>query len=191
MNDQKAYPDLSHAIPTINSCLSHVRSILGYPSYDVVLALVDDPEIQELNRDYLGKDRPTDILSFPFDDEVMLAPGVLGPPEFADIEDYYSLGDMIISVPYVMRRINEDMMLEPDGTSTIEEEEERGVSGIMATMDTVEQRIQALIVHGMLHLVGYDHIDDGDYELMVTKEEEVWKELQLRLHNDSNEDKSN
>ena len=36
----------------------------------------------------------------------------------------------------------------------------------------------------MLHLVGYDHIEDADYDLMVNKEEEVIKELQKRLNED-------
>ena len=38
-----------------------------------------------------------------------------------------------------------------------------------------------LVVHGMLHLVGYDHIEDDEYELMVVREDEVLAELKKRL----------
>lgn len=198
MNEQTSLPSLSQSIPYFTDCVTHIRSILGYPHYDVVLVLVDDDEIQELNRDYLGLDRPTDILSFPFDQDVIVEPGVLGPPVF-DLPDYEALGDMMISVPYVMRRMQEDLLwLEeqpPKNTNDKDkdkdkdddddtQEEDRGVSALMATMDTVEQRIPALLVHGMCHLVGYDHIDDDDYDLMVTKEEQVWHDLQQRLKKD-------
>jgi len=44
-----------------------------------------------------------------------------------------------------------------------------------------EIRIHMLLVHGMLHLVGYDHIEDDDYELMVVREDEVMAELKSRL----------
>lgn len=183
MNEQSTYDEIESYIPHINRVLEHIRDILGYPNYEVVLALVDDPAIQELNNEFLGKNRPTDILSFPFDDDVIIEPGVLALPEL-DIPDCYCLGDMMISVPYVMRRAEEDMK-ELASVAEDQIEKERGISGIMSTMPTVEERISALLVHGMLHLVGYDHIEDDDYELMVAKEEEVWKELQGRLKVDN------
>lgn len=182
LDEQTSRPDFTSLIPHFSRCVEHVRDILGYPHYEVVLALVDDEEIRELNKEYLGKDAPTDILSFPFDDDVVLSPGVLGEPEF-DLDDYYNLGDMMISVPYVSRRAKEDMRDLADGT-LMDDEDDRGVSKIMSTMKTVEERIPALVVHGMLHLVGYDHIEDNDYEIMVSKEEEVWRELQKRLKSD-------
>lgn len=187
MNDSTAHPTLDNVIPQINSTVDHIRDILGYPNYSVVLALVDDSQIQEMNYEFLGKNRPTDILSFPFDGDVIEEPGILKKPEF-DIPEMYTLGDMMISVPYVMRRAEEDMKdLEEmkKSQSGLIDDEDRGISGIMATMPTVEERIPALLVHGMLHLVGYDHIEDDDYELMVKKEEEVWQELQHRMKTDN------
>ena len=179
LDEQKTHPTLHESIPHINRVLEHIRNIIGYPTYEIVLVLVDNPEIQELNLEYLGNDRPTDILSFPFDDDVIVEPGVLCDPIF-DIEDFYSLGDIYISIPYVMKRAEDDMKNIEDE----EEDTERGISGIMATMETVEERIPALLIHGMLHLVGYDHIEDKDYYFMVEKEEEVWKELNRRLEED-------
>ena len=55
------------------------------------------------------------------------------------------------------------------------------VLGAMANIYDAEKRIHLLLVHGMLHLVGYDHIEDDDYEVMVAKEEEVLKLLESEL----------
>ena len=60
-----------------------------------------------------------------------------------------------------------------------EDDDDRGVSAAMSTVFDPEQRLHMLLVHGMLHLVGYDHIEDDDYELMATREEEIMKELDL------------
>lgn len=189
-NEQTTIPDLD--IAKIEKTVSTIREIIGYPTYDVSLILTEDEEMQETNLETRGIDRPTDILSFQFQDE-LIEPGVLADPDF-DIPEYYNLGDMMIDVPYVIRRCEEDRAFN-EGTEPIEEleselyddvdyvgDDDRGVSGVMSTIYSPEDRIQLLLVHGMLHLVGYDHIEDDDYELMVTKEEEVIKELQARLN---------
>jgi hypothetical protein len=71
---------------------------------------------------------------------------------------------MVVDIPYVMRRCKEDADEED------EEDDELSVSGAMATVYDPEQRIHVLLVHGMLHLVGHDHEEDDEYELMVTEE---------------------
>ena len=65
----------------------------------------------------------------------------------------------------------------------VEEYDDRGVAPQMQYIYDPEIRIHMLLVHGMLHLVGYDHIEDDDYELMVVKEDEVLAELRRRLGN--------
>ena len=103
-------------------------------------------------------------------------------PEF-DIPDYYTLGDMMVCVPYVIRRCQEDAedynsIDDGDGDDVSSlEEEDRGVSGAMAPINDPETRIRMLLVHGMLHLVGYDHEEDDEYLEMVEREEEILKEL--------------
>ena len=57
----------------------------------------------------------------------------------------------------------------------------RGVAHAMQYIYNPEIKIHMLLVHGMLHLVGYDHIEDDDYELMVVREDEVMAELKSRL----------
>ncbi len=59
------------------------------------LLLTDDAHIHRLNHDYLGQDKPTDVLSFPTGDPM---------PGMEDTHDY--LGDIIISVPYAQRQAN-------------------------------------------------------------------------------------
>jgi hypothetical protein len=65
-----------------------------------------------------------------------------------------------------------------------DEWDDRGVAPALLTTYDPEIRIHMLIVHGMLHLIGYDHIEDDDYELMVVKEDEVLAELRRRLGDD-------
>ena len=168
--------------------ISRIRSILGYDTHSIQLILCDDEYMRERNLETRGIDEPTDILSFPFLDA--RKPGVLKKPQF-DVPDLYNLGDCIVDVPYVIQRCQEDRDYYEGGASREKEdggnvdessdeeydEDERGVSGAMARVYDPEKRIHMLMVHGMLHLVGYDHIDDDDYELMVVREEEILKEL--------------
>jgi hypothetical protein len=92
-------------------------------------------------------------------------------------------GDLVVDIPYVIRACEEDQRALEEGASTSdsEEEEERGVSGAMARIFDPETRVNMLLVHGMLHLVGYDHEEDDEYEVMVTREEEILRELNMPL----------
>lgn len=180
-NDQEALDDIDE--DALRTTVERISKILGYETYDVTLLLVDDEEMRETNHESRGIDAPTDILSFPFHNCVENQAGVLEEPEF-DIPDYYTLGDMVVCVPYVIRRCKEDLEwnkeLEAnndDDDSDLVEDDDRGVSGAMAQVEDPEKRIRMLLVHGMLHLVGYDHIDDDDYIEMVQREEELLREL--------------
>lgn len=149
---------------------SNIRKLLGYESYGLTLTLVADEEMQDANSNSRGVDKPTDILSFQMHECV--TPGVLKKPQF-DIPDLYHLGDILVDVPYVIRQRDEDMEWE------YEEDDDRGVSAAMVNVGSVETRIHMLLVHGMLHLVGYDHIEDEDFQLMADKEEELLEKLGL------------
>jgi len=82
---------------------------------ELSLLLVSDGEMRALNRRWLGRDRPTDVLSFPQDDR-----------------DHGILGDVVISVDTARRQAAEQ------GT-------------------TVGRETDRLLIHGLLHLLGYDH----------------------------------
>lgn len=89
---------------------------------EVGVVLVDDAEIRELNRKYLGIDEPTDVLAFDLDDE--------------DIQ-----GDIIISMETAARQAK--------------------LCG-----HSLDREIGLLVVHGLLHLRGYDHEDERGREAM-------------------------
>ena len=114
---------------------------------EVDITIVDNDEIHQLNRDYRGIDRPTDVLSFALDegDE---------EPEVEDGEAEHLLGDVIISAP-----------------RAVEQGEEFGHG--------LNREMTYLAVHGMLHLLGYDHMEEADKQVMRAREEQVLRELDL------------
>eukprot|EP00571_Detonula_confervacea_P001137 CAMPEP_0172316140 /NCGR_PEP_ID=MMETSP1058-20130122/27438_1 /TAXON_ID=83371 /ORGANISM="Detonula confervacea, Strain CCMP 353" /LENGTH=337 /DNA_ID=CAMNT_0013030395 /DNA_START=122 /DNA_END=1135 /DNA_ORIENTATION=+ len=215
-------------LTALQRTIETTRDIIGYPTYDVSVTLVDESYMQEINLETRDMDKSTDVLSFCFD-ENFVEPGVLGEVEF-DIADYYNLGDMLLDVEYVKKRCEEDRkrhaeekegkegggtkndgMIEGEVISEqivdssgndqhddeeddeyeyeyieveVDEYDDRGVAPAMQYVYDPEIRIHMLIVHGMLHLVGYDHIEDDDYELMVVREDEVLAELRKRLGDD-------
>lgn len=117
---------------------------------EVVVTLVDNERIQELNRDYRGIDRATDVLSFAMnesgEDELEII--------FEDDEAPNMLGDIIISVP-----------------KALEQADEYG--------HTLEREMGFLSIHGFLHLLGYDHQDEEQEKEMFGRQEEILAHVQL------------
>lgn len=107
---------------------------------EVSVSFVGDEEIRDLNRDYRGVDKSTDVLSFPMDDEFII--------------DNRILGDVIINTRRVM-----------------EQAEELGHSH--------ERELSYLTVHSILHLLGYDHIEDEEKKEMREREKLSMKELEI------------
>ena len=108
------------------------RTEFGEP--ELTIRLVAEEESQELNHEYRGKDKPTNVLSFPFE----------APPE-VPIE---LLGDLIICAQVVQ-----------------DESIEQG--------KTAEAHWSHMVVHGCLHLLGYDHIKDDEAEIMEDLERQI------------------
>lgn len=107
---------------------------------EVSLTLVDDEQIHELNRDYRGVDRPTDVISFALEegDE----PAIIGGP--AEM----LLGEIVISMETAMRQAAE-------------------------YGHSLEREVAFLALHGMLHLLGYDHMTQEDEKRMFDKQTEI------------------
>ena len=112
---------------------------------EVSISFVTDEEIAQLNAEYRGKEGPTDVLSFECDglDDDML---LFEDDQFEVPE--FALGDIVIA-PDVALKQSADY-----GT-------------------TFEQEISVLLVHGLLHLCGYDHIEDEDAAIMEPLEREI------------------
>jgi len=105
---------------------------------EVSVYIVDEAESQELNSQYRGKDKPTNVLSFPAD-----IPDEVGVP---------LLGDLVICAPVVER-----------------EAKEQG--------KTLEAHWAHMLVHGTLHLLGYDHVDDDEADVMEALETRLITQL--------------
>lgn len=113
---------------------------------EVSVKYTTDAEVRTLNASYRGKDKPTNVLSFP-----MVQPDLLDSLDIGD-DGEALLGDIVLA----------------DGVCR-EEAAAKGVS--IATHAT------HLIVHGTLHLLGYDHIDDVEAETMEAIEREALASL--------------
>ncbi|WP_417617422.1 rRNA maturation RNase YbeY [Oceanisphaera sp.] len=98
---------------------------------ELTIRLVDEAESRELNYDYRGQDKPTNVLSFPFE----APPGIALP----------LLGDLVICRQVVEREANEQHK-------------------------PLEAHWAHMVVHGCLHLLGFDHIKDDEAEIMEARE---------------------
>ncbi|HDZ8914969.1 TPA: rRNA maturation RNase YbeY [Aeromonas hydrophila] len=114
-------------------------TILGFQQEaEVTVRIVDEAESNELNLTYRGKDKPTNVLSFPFE-----APPGLELP---------LLGDLVIC------------------RQVVEHEATEQGKPLMAHW-------AHMVVHGSLHLLGYDHIEDDEAEEMEALERDIMQEL--------------
>ncbi|KFZ36420.1 endoribonuclease YbeY [Shewanella mangrovi] len=108
------------------------------PVAEMTIRLVDEAESQQLNHEYRGKDKPTNVLSFPFE----APPGIELP----------LLGDLVICVPVVEREAAEQNK-------------------------PLQAHWAHMVVHGCLHLLGYDHIEDDEAEEMESIETQLIESL--------------
>ena len=120
---------------------------------EINVLITDDEGIHQTNLEMRDVDRPTDVLSFPMFD---LVPGEHPGEEDADPDSGLEpLGDMCISLERAMAQA-----------------EEYGHS--------FEREICYLAVHSVLHLLGYDHLDEGEMKRQMRgREEEIMKQLKL------------
>jgi probable rRNA maturation factor len=122
---------------------------------ELSLLFVDEAAMAELNQRFLGNDGPTDVLSFPIDDDIVemgaRAADSLGPGPVNEVEPSDAptlLGDVVVC-PAVARRNA------PDHAGTYDDE------------------MALLVVHGILHILGMDHVDNEEAEAMEQREREL------------------
>ena len=128
-----------------------VKAVLDYEDWDdnfeISISFVDNQEMQDLNKEYRNIDAPTDVLSFS-----MLEFEEDNEGFESDLNDYIEeelpLGDIVISVE-----------------RAIEQAGEYGHSK--------DREIAFLLVHGMLHLLGYDHEEKEDERIMFQKQDTI------------------
>jgi probable rRNA maturation factor len=144
------------------SLARHVLDAQGVrDDIEVSVLFVDEATIAELHERFLGRPGPTDVLAFPIDeeperggrspDEGGTGPGGSLPSD--DVVVPLILGDVVVC-PTVAARNAAD----------------HGVG--------LDDEIALLVIHGLLHLIGMDHVDDGDAEAMEQRE----RDLLARFH---------
>jgi len=126
-------------VKRIRKMAKSILSFLNIPNHELSILLLDDKGITEINKKYLNRNRPTNVISFS-----------LTEGEFGNINPQV-LGDVVISVEKAL--------------------EQAEING-----KTPGEEISFLLIHGILHLLGYDHIrGKGERKRMRGKEKEVYK----------------
>ena len=125
--------------------------LLGYPDFDLGILLTTNTTIARYNRDYRGKDKPTDVLSFSY--HPTNRPGT---KIRAKTPEDKNLGDLIMSPAYIKTDL--------------------GRWG-----KSFDERMQELLVHGICHLLGYDHETDSEFRVMRRKELSLLRKLHKEI----------
>lgn len=127
---------------------------------EVNVILTTNEEIALINRDYRDLFKPTDVLSFPMIDYI--SPGDFSILEEEMAEDYFNpetgeliLGDIILSVDKI-----------------VEQADSYG--------HTQQRELGFLVAHSMLHLFGYDHMEDEEREVMEVKQRDILNIVNLK-----------
>jgi probable rRNA maturation factor len=125
----------------VKSVLNKAAEVYGIETHtEVSVVLADDEYIHQLNRQYRGKDCPTDVLSFALNEGE--------EPEILDEPEEILLGDIIISLETATRQAKE-------------------------YGHSLERELAYLTVHGILHLLGYDHMTEDEKKEMRQEEEHI------------------
>ena len=134
---------VSNHIPALDNIERWIAAVLQSDELneaEVSVYIVDEAESQELNFQYRGKNKPTNVLSFPAE-----IPEEVGVP---------LLGDLVVCAPIVER-----------------EAQEQG--------KTLDAHWAHMLIHGTLHLLGYDHIEDDEAEVMEALETRLVTQLKF------------
>lgn len=118
-----------------------------FPRVEASLVYVTATEIQDLNARYRDMDRPTDVLSFPLWEEE----GFFAPPSFDGVGELV-LGDIVVCPEVVQRQAIEA------GGSVLSEN-------------------LLVVIHGFLHLIGFDHATEEERERMWALQEDILRQL--------------
>ncbi|KKP35915.1 MAG: Metalloprotease C21orf57 [candidate division TM6 bacterium GW2011_GWF2_32_72] len=129
----------------IKKSIQTILDHLKYNNFDIGILFTTNATIQQYNNQYRKKNTPTDVLSFPFHTDLKA-----GKKIKVLNETDKNLGDIIISLERVQKDANE--------------------------LETpFEKHLNRILVHGICHLIGYDHLKDTDYKIMQAKENQLLK----------------
>lgn len=133
-------------IQTCGQVAEHLALDKYIEQADLAVVLTDDKQIRSLNKEYRGKDSPTNALSFPLEEIDYSNPNEL------KLFNNSSIGDIVISY------------------ETLERESREQNKNFI-------DHFKHLLIHSILHLLGYDHTDEDDAEIMEAEEIKILKKL--------------
>jgi|LakMenEpi03Aug12_release.lakeMendotaPanAssembly.Ray.scaffolds.fasta_scaffold195524_2 probable rRNA maturation factor len=131
---------------TLKKTAQAMLKYLGYADFDLGIWLTTNKTIRHYNKTFRGKDKPTDILSFPYHEQLKPGEKIL----VREPEDK-NLGDIIISLEYVRK------------------------DAIERWQRDFDEHMIILLAHGIAHLLNYDHINDNDFAVMQKIESKLIK----------------
>ncbi len=105
----------------------------------LTLLLSNNKNIKKLNKNFRNKNNPTDVLSFPFNDNIKISKKTY-------------IGDIIISYNFMNMPKSQNL-------------------------NTFKQKVIKTFIHGFLHLIGFDHIQNSDYKKMLKEEEFIYNSV--------------
>lgn len=128
--------------------------------YQISLLFVDNNEIREINNETRGIDKVTDVLSFP----------MLDYPKGKFFKDVYK--DKKFDVMYM----DGDELVLGDMVLSLERAMEQSIE----YNHSFKREVCYLVVHSILHLLGYDHMEEDEKKIMRTREEEILNGLDIK-----------
>jgi probable rRNA maturation factor len=155
---------------TIVALYETVETLLAYEEISdkvsLTILITDDEQMRQLNRDFAGLDEPTDVLSFSPGEGGEMTPGEMTPGEMTPGE--MTLGEIM---PEEL-----DGYLGDIAISLTQAEKQAAAGGHSLTAE-----LQLLTVHGVLHLLDYDHYDEEDREAMWAAQKAVLDSLGVEV----------
>jgi len=143
IDNEYGYKNYKYLKRVLKAALKHEK--INNAIFSIIF--VDEKTIQDINRDYRGIDRVTDVISFAFEDNGKLV-----------YNDRRLLGEIYICIP----RMKEQAL-------------EYGHSE--------KRELSFLAVHGLLHLLGYDHMNEKDEKIMFALQELILNEQNIKRWN--------
>jgi len=134
-------------IPQIKQDVQRCLSALSYPDFAIGIWFTTPSTIQKYNAQYRNQDKPTDILSFSYHENL-----IPGKRIKVTMPEDCNLGDLIICPAYIQKKATE-------------------------YGQSFEERLRMLLVHGICHLLGYDHEKESDYKKMQQLENKLLAQL--------------
>jgi len=135
-------------VENLSAVVTDLLVKVGLPLAGLTIVITDDEAVQTLNRDYRGVDAPTDVLSFAAQEGAETEPVLADlPPELvAEMGNY--LGDVLIAYPYAAHQAAH-------------------------YQNSIQAELRLLAVHGVLHLLGYDHATPQEEAAMWARQSEI------------------